>query len=100
MADPILVSQIISSLGLTGKEAETKRQELEKLSNDELNKLIANIPQFKKSSVGGFASLEAVSGFSGNVFNPDIINDDFTELKFGSISSSQELPPPETLIQC
>ena len=43
MSDPVLISQIITSMGLSGQEAETKRQELEKLSNDELNKLIANI---------------------------------------------------------
>ena len=31
MSDPIIINQIIASLGLTGQEAEAKRQELESL---------------------------------------------------------------------
>lgn len=41
MADPIQISMYINSLGLSGKEAEAKRIELEKLSDAELTKLIS-----------------------------------------------------------
>lgn len=60
MADPILVNQIISSLGLSGKDAEQKRTELEKLSNDELNKMLANRSDFKKVDVGSFSALSQI----------------------------------------
>lgn len=58
MADPILINQIISSLGLTGDAATQKRRELEKLSNDELNNLLSNNTSFQKTSLGGFSSLQ------------------------------------------
>ena len=41
MADPIQINLYIKSLGLTGKEADLKRKELEKLSNEELKLLIS-----------------------------------------------------------
>ncbi len=71
MSDPVLISQIITSLGLSGQEAEKKRQELEKLSNDELNKLLSNMSSYAPSDVGSFAFLNpSVSKFGGAVFNP------------------------------
>ena len=44
MSDPIQISMYIQSLGLSGKEAETKRAELEKLSDAELTALITGKP--------------------------------------------------------
>ncbi len=82
MADPILITQIINSLGLSGKEAEQKRLELEKLTNDELTKLIANHAEFNKTDIGGFKMLENEK--NGVVFNPDGI---FAQ----NISQNQEL---------
>ena len=37
MSDPIIINQIIASLGLTGQEAEAKRQELEKPKQKDRN---------------------------------------------------------------
>lgn len=90
LADPILISQIISSLGLTGQEAETKRQELEKLSNDELNKLIANISSFSPTSLGGFSALEKQNKFNGNVFQNNFVDNVST-----SFSTTQNNQPKE-----
>ena len=90
LADPILISQIISSLGLTGQEAETKRQELEKLSNDELNKLIANISSFSPTSLGGFSALEKQNKFNGNVFQNNFVDNAST-----SFSTTQNNQPKE-----
>lgn len=76
MADPILVNQIVSSLGLTGKEAESKRKELEKLSVDELNKIIANIKTFNKTDLGSFSALNSdYSKFQNEVFNFNSFSD-------------------------
>lgn len=97
MSDPVIISQIISSLGLTGKDAESKRAELEKLSLDELNKIIANIPEFKKTSLGGFSLLEKNAGFDGQVFGSSIVDSPFLGVEF---SPQSYPPPPETLIPC
>ena len=87
MADPILINQIIMSLGLTGQEAETKRQELSKLTNDELTKLLCNIGNYAPTDVGNFGFLNPTAiKFNGNVFSPKLNND--TELT--SFSSSQK----------
>lgn len=90
MADPILISQIISSLGLTGQEAETKRQELEKLSNDELNKLIANISSFSPTSLGGFSSLEKQNKFNGNVFQNNFVDNASTSFSTSQNNQTKE----------
>ena len=95
LADPILISQIISSLGLTGQEAETKRQELEKLSNDELNKLIANVSSYSPISLGGFTALENQNKFSGNVFQEHFVDNSSTS--FSTIQSTQ--PKEYTRVQ-
>ncbi len=95
LADPILISQIISSLGLTGQEAETKRQELEKLSNDELNKLIANVSSYSPISLGGFTALENQNKFSGNVFQGNFVDNSSTS--FSTIQSTQ--PKEYTRVQ-
>ena len=86
MSDPVLISQIITSLGLSGQEAENKRQELEKLTNDELNKLIANISSYSPAELGGFSALSLQEKFSGNVFKPAIIDD--LQIAFPSSASS------------
>ncbi len=87
MANPILINQIIMSLGLTGQEAETKRQELSKLTNDELAKLLGNIGNYAPTDVGNFGFLNQTAiKFNGNVFSPKLNND--TELT--SFSSSQK----------
>ena len=86
MSDPVLISQIITSLGLSGQEAEAKRQELEKLTNDELNKLIANISSYSPAELGGFSALSHQEKFSGNVFKPAIIDD--LQIAFPSSASS------------
>ena len=83
MADPVIISQIITSMGLSGAEAETKRQELEKLSDGELNKLLSNMTNYAPTDVGSFAFLSPADKFSGNVFNPG-----FTDNSLTSFSSS------------
>lgn len=62
MADPIQISMYIKSLGLSGKEAEAKRAELEKLSEVELTQLISG-----KSFEFGFIPQDTFFDFrSGN----------------------------------
>ena len=88
MSDPIIINQIIASLGLTGQEAEAKRQELEKLSIDELNKLLSNVSSYAPTDVGNFSFLNtAITKFSGNVFNSSSVND---SPDFSSSSTSQQ----------
>ena len=60
MADPIQISMYITSLGLSGKEAEAKRIELEKLSDAELTALISGKSNFSANS---FDFSEAVFEF-------------------------------------
>lgn len=53
MADPIQINLYIKSLGLTGKEADLKRKELENLTTEELNLLISGKKSAAKPQPGG-----------------------------------------------
>lgn len=57
MADPITINQIISSLGLTGDATEKKCAELEKLSVDELNRILSGCTHIKENNTGSFCFL-------------------------------------------
>lgn len=90
MADPILVNELISALGLTGSAAQTKRAELEKLSNDELNKIISNCTSFKKTSPGSFSALEDSSSYKGQIFSPSFKQESFMGVDFSNTNSLNE----------
>lgn len=75
MADPIKINLYIKSLGLTGKEAEIKRNELAKLSNDELNNLISGKKTAQETLAWGLDNLKGTGQYSGEkLFN---YNNDF-----------------------
>ena len=90
MSDPILINQIITSLGLAGKDADAKRAELEKLSNAELTKILSNSKEFDKTSPGVFLSLD-YNKWDKNIkmFNPEIIA--FQDTDFSSSSSNEKV---------
>lgn len=100
MADPILVNQIIASLGLTGKDAEQKRAELEKLSDSELNRLLSNTPSYKKGEIKGFSFLEGARAYKGQIFTSDIQKQGFLGVDFNENSNIQPPPPPRYLLSC
>ena len=68
MADPITINQIISSLGLTGDAAEKKCAELEKLSVDELNRILSGCTHIKENNTGSFCFLGGIETFKGEIF--------------------------------
>lgn len=68
MADPIKINLYIKSLGLSGKEAELKRKELEKLSNDELNNLISGKKSAEETPTWGLDNLRGAGSYSGEKF--------------------------------
>ncbi|MBR5554984.1 hypothetical protein IKU74_03115 [bacterium] len=68
MADPILINSYIKSLGLTGKEAEAKRKELEKLSPDELNLLISGKKVATETNTWSFNGLQTTLNYNGEQF--------------------------------
>ena len=104
--DPILISQIIYAMGLSGQEAEAKRQELQKLSNEELYKLgnelngIGTKWQAAPGIVSWLTPVDA-SGNNGNgkivLFSDTILNDDYLSLSSNSSNSQKPLPKEYTL---
>ena len=90
MADPIIISQIVSSLGLTGETAENKRKELEKLSNEDLIRILGNIQTYKKTNIGNFSSLESTEKYSGEIFNTKVQDTPFLDI---ALTSSQPTAP-------
>jgi len=75
MADPILINTYIKSLGLTGKEADLKRKELEKLSTEELNLLISGKKILSEGETYGFDNLKPAEMYNGEqIFNHSFAN--------------------------
>lgn len=96
MSDPVLISQIISAMGLTGDEALKKRAELEKLSNDELNRLLSGAQSFKKADTGCFSMLTKTEKFNGGIFSFSVQK----QAENAANSTSIAPPPLKTLLSC
>lgn len=65
MADPIQINLYIKSLGLTGKEADLKRKELENLTTEELNLLISGKKSAAETPTWGLDNLKNKENYSG-----------------------------------
>lgn len=66
----VIISNIISSMGLSGQEAERARIKLNQLTDKELSMIIANIQEYNQTDVGSFQFLNpGMQKFKDNIFS-------------------------------
>ncbi len=86
----VIISNIISSMGLSGQEAERARIKLNQLTDKELSMIIANIQEYNQTDVGSFQFLNpGMQKFKDNIFSSQAGNN--TSLTSFSDKSEPEI---------